>query len=76
MGSTKCAGNYSPVLAVQLAAKQGGFADVVYLDAKSDTCLEEVQLQHLCRQGSHTHHAASVWHDPSRRDAALSDPDR
>ncbi len=26
----------------QLAAKEAGYADVVYLDAKTDTCLEEV----------------------------------
>mmetsp|Transcript_8914 Transcript_8914/g.27053 ORF Transcript_8914/g.27053 Transcript_8914/m.27053 type:complete len:323 (-) Transcript_8914:282-1250(-) len=42
MGGTKAAGNYSPVLATQLLAKKEGFADVVYLDAKSDTYLEEV----------------------------------
>ena len=30
------------VLVVQLAAKQAGYADVVYLDAKTDTYLEEV----------------------------------
>ncbi|KAK9907767.1 hypothetical protein WJX75_009620 [Coccomyxa subellipsoidea] len=42
MGGTKAAGNYSPVLVVQLAAKQSGYADVVYLDAKTDTYLEEV----------------------------------
>jgi branched-chain amino acid aminotransferase len=43
MGGTKAAGNYSPVLLTQLAAKQAGFADVIYLDAKSDTFLEEVR---------------------------------
>jgi branched-chain amino acid aminotransferase len=42
MGGTKAAGNYSPVLVTQLAAKKAGFADVVYLDAKTDTFLEEV----------------------------------
>lgn len=42
MGGTKCAGNYSPVLLVQLAAKKAGYADVLYLDARSDTYLEEV----------------------------------
>lgn len=42
MGGTKCAGNYSPVLVTQLAAKKEGYADVVYLDAKTDTYLEEV----------------------------------
>jgi len=42
MGGTKAAGNYSPVLVTQLAAKREGYADVVYLDAKSDTFLEEV----------------------------------
>ncbi|GAB4817956.1 hypothetical protein N2152v2_005002 [Parachlorella kessleri] len=42
MGGTKCAGNYSPVLVTQLAAKKEGYSDVVYLDAKSDTYLEEV----------------------------------
>ena len=30
------------VLTTQLAAKQNGYADVVYLDAKTDTYLEEV----------------------------------
>jgi branched-chain amino acid aminotransferase len=42
MGGTKCAGNYSPVLLTQLKAKEQGFADVVYLDAISNTYLEEV----------------------------------
>lgn len=37
MGGTKCAGNYSPVLVTQLAAKKEGYSDVVYLDAKTDT---------------------------------------
>lgn len=30
------------VLTTQLNAKEHGFDDVVYLDAKTDTCLEEV----------------------------------
>ena len=30
------------VLVVQLAAKKSGYADVLYLDAKTDTYLEEV----------------------------------
>jgi branched-subunit amino acid aminotransferase/4-amino-4-deoxychorismate lyase len=30
------------VLVTQLAAKKSGYADVVYLDAKTDTYLEEV----------------------------------
>ena len=42
MGGTKAAGNYSPVLVTQLAAKKAGYSDVVYLDAKHDTYLEEV----------------------------------
>jgi len=42
MGGTKAAGNYSPVLVQQLAAKQEGYSDVVYLDAKNDKYLEEV----------------------------------
>lgn len=42
MGGTKAAGNYSPVLITQLAAKKEGYADVVYLDAKEDKYLEEV----------------------------------
>lgn len=42
MGGTKAAGNYSPVLVTQLAAKKKGYSDVVYLDAKTDTYLEEV----------------------------------
>lgn len=36
------AGNYSPVLVTQLEAKKHGYSDVVYLDAKTDTYLEEV----------------------------------
>jgi len=42
MGGTKAAGNYSPVLVTQLDAKKHGYSDVVYLDATSDTYLEEV----------------------------------
>jgi branched-chain amino acid aminotransferase len=42
MGGTKAAGNYSPVLVQQLAAKSDGYSDVVYLDAKHDKYLEEV----------------------------------
>lgn len=42
MGGTKAAGNYSPVLLTQLDAKKNGYSDVVYLDAKTDTYLEEV----------------------------------
>mmetsp|Transcript_9781 Transcript_9781/g.18269 ORF Transcript_9781/g.18269 Transcript_9781/m.18269 type:complete len:377 (-) Transcript_9781:621-1751(-) len=42
MGGTKAAGNYSPVLVTQLEAKKNGYSDVVYLDAKTDTYLEEV----------------------------------
>jgi branched-chain amino acid aminotransferase len=42
MGGTKCAGNYSPVLCSQLAAKKHGFADVLYLDALTNSNLEEV----------------------------------
>ncbi|KAF5841958.1 branched-chain-amino-acid aminotransferase 5 chloroplast precursor [Dunaliella salina] len=42
MGGTKAAGNYSPVLVTQLEAKKAGYADVVYLDAKTDQYLEEV----------------------------------
>jgi branched-subunit amino acid aminotransferase/4-amino-4-deoxychorismate lyase len=41
-GGTKCAGNYSPVLVTQLHAKDHGYADVVYLDAKTNSYLEEV----------------------------------
>ena len=40
-GNTKCAGNYSPVLKVQLEAKKNGFADVLYLDAVHNTYVEE-----------------------------------
>jgi len=42
MGGTKAAGNYSPVLVTQLDAKAKGYSDVVYLDARTDTYLEEV----------------------------------
>lgn len=41
-GGTKCAGNYSPGLGALAAAKAEGYADVVYLDAKTDAYLEEV----------------------------------
>jgi len=41
-GSTKCIGNYSPVLKVQLAAKKAGFSDVIYLDAVNNKYIEEV----------------------------------
>lgn len=41
-GATKAAGNYSPGLVTLADAKKHGFADVVYLDAKHDTYLEEV----------------------------------
>lgn len=42
MGGTKAAGNYSPVLLTQRAARTKGYSDVVYLDAKTDQYLEEV----------------------------------
>lgn len=42
MGGTKAAGNYSPVLLTQRSAQAMGFSDVVYLDAKTDSQLEEV----------------------------------
>jgi branched-chain amino acid aminotransferase len=42
MGGTKAAGNYSPVLVQQLAAKKEGYSDVLYLDAAHDKYLEEV----------------------------------
>ncbi|UPR01363.1 branched-chain amino acid aminotransferase [Chloropicon primus] len=41
-GNTKCAGNYSPVLNVQLQAKAQGFNDVLYLDAVENKYVEEV----------------------------------
>ena len=41
-GSTKCVGNYSPVLKVQLKAKKEGFSDVIYLDAVNNKYIEEV----------------------------------
>ena len=41
-GSTKCIGNYSPVLKVQLKAKKEGFSDVIYLDAVNNKYIEEV----------------------------------
>jgi len=41
-GSTKCIGNYSPVLKVQLEAKGKGFSDVMYLDARENKYIEEV----------------------------------
>ena len=42
MGGTKAAGNYSPVMVQQLAAKKEGYSDVLYLDAAHDRYLEEV----------------------------------
>ncbi|GJP34652.1 hypothetical protein CLOM_g19067 [Closterium sp. NIES-68] len=41
-GSAKAIGNYSPVLKTQIAAKQDGFSDVVYLDAQENKYIEEV----------------------------------
>lgn len=41
-GSTKCIGNYSPVLKVQLKAKKEGYSDVIYLDAVNNKYIEEV----------------------------------
>jgi len=42
------------VLKTQLAAKQEGYADVVYLDAKTDTYLEEVSSCNIFSvQGKH-----------------------
>ena len=38
----RSAGMRAQVLMTQLAAKTAGYADVVYLDAKTDTMLEEV----------------------------------
>ncbi|KAJ9525192.1 hypothetical protein QJQ45_020710, partial [Haematococcus lacustris] len=53
MGGTKAAGNYSPVLVTQLAAKKAGYSDVVYLDAKTDTYLEEVSSCNIfCVKGN------------------------
>lgn len=53
MGGTKAAGNYSPVLVTQLEAKRNNYADVVYLDAKTDTYLEEVSSCNIfVRQGN------------------------
>jgi len=52
MGGTKAAGNYSPVLPSQLAAKRAGFSDVAYLDARHDRYLEEVSSCNLfCVRG-------------------------
>eukprot|EP00475_Leptophrys_vorax_P038623 TRINITY_DN68475_c0_g1_i1.p3 TRINITY_DN68475_c0_g1~~TRINITY_DN68475_c0_g1_i1.p3 ORF type:complete len:416 (+),score=1.00 TRINITY_DN68475_c0_g1_i1:223-1470(+) len=41
-GAAKTIGNYSPVLKTQMAAKQDGFSDVVYLDAQENKYIEEV----------------------------------
>eukprot|EP00897_Mesotaenium_endlicherianum_P002412 jgi/Mesen1/2199/ME000152S01282 len=41
-GAAKTIGNYSPVLKAQLEAKRHGYSDVLYLDAVSNTFVEEV----------------------------------
>ncbi|GLI59762.1 hypothetical protein VaNZ11_001723 [Volvox africanus] len=41
VGSTKAAGNYSPCLLAQAEARAQSCHDCIYLDAKSDTYLEE-----------------------------------
>ncbi|EFJ45222.1 branched chain amino acid aminotransferase, partial [Volvox carteri f. nagariensis] len=41
VGSTKAAGNYSPCLRAQADAREAGCQDCIYLDARSDTYLEE-----------------------------------
>ena len=52
-GSTKCIGNYSPVLKVQLEAKRQGFSDVMYLDARENKYIEEVSsCNFFCVKGN------------------------
>ena len=55
-GSTKCVGNYSPVLKVQLQAKKEGFSDVIYLDAKENKYIEEVFVQLFVGEGQNDRH--------------------
>ena len=42
VGSTKAAGNYAPCFTVQKAAREKGYNDVLYLDAATNTYVEEV----------------------------------
>lgn len=41
------AGNYGAGLMALQAAKKAGFTDVVYLDAKTETCLEELSAANI-----------------------------
>jgi len=47
VGAAKCAGNYGAGLLALKSAKATGFSDVVYLDAKSDTYLEELSAANI-----------------------------
>ena len=68
-GSTKCIGNYSPVLKVQLAAKKAGFSDVIYLDAVENKYIEEVSsCNFFCVKGK----TCLLYTSPSPRDRQKS----
>jgi branched-chain amino acid aminotransferase len=43
----ECAGNYAAGLKALIAAKAAGFSDVVYLDARTDTNLEELSAANI-----------------------------
>lgn len=47
VGAAKCAGNYGAGLAALIEAKAAGFSDVVYLDARTDTNLEELSAANI-----------------------------
>eukprot|EP00892_Ulva_mutabilis_P011705 jgi/Ulvmu1/8907/UM049_0089.1 len=47
VGAAKCAGNYGAGIQALMKAKKEGFTDVVYLDARSDTNLEELSAANI-----------------------------
>lgn len=47
VGAAKCAGNYGAGLQALLKARTEGFTDVVYLDARTDTYLEELSAANI-----------------------------
>ena len=68
-GSTKCIGNYSPVLKVQLKAKEG-YSDVIYLDAVNNKYIEEVSRATF--SSSRKKIATPRWAVPSSRASPAS----
>jgi branched-chain amino acid aminotransferase len=50
LGDVKAIGNYAPAFQSQKQAKEEGFSEVLFLDARNDRYIEEV-FQILCFDG-------------------------